>query len=133
MVAEPELEFAGAAVVLVMVDGNAVIQLQRAKVGNVQEEANAAFLFNDGNIVISGTEPVAVTANRLIHSGETRFARGNVAIFETAQRIKAAEIILVVERHDIVAQTVRHTRASGCTASASRAIGSRHDSQAATA
>jgi len=40
-VAEPELEFAGAAVVLVVVNGYAILKAQRTEVGNVYVQADA--------------------------------------------------------------------------------------------
>ena len=44
--------------------------------------------------------------------GNSRVTRADVPVFETAQRVKAAEIIAVVKRHIAATQTVRDAGAS---------------------
>jgi len=118
-VADAELELARAAVVDVMVNGNAVVEAQRAD-GQVEAQAETPVVikvllaevirlggdvadiieqseaqpFDDRNAVFGGAEPVGIATDGFRIA---RFTGANTAVFEAAHGIKAAEIIALVE------------------------------------
>src|SRR5258708_3729132 len=113
-----ELETAGAAVELIVMKGDAIIQPQRADgqvkaqtkapvvvqivqvevvrpcrhVANIVEERETQTL-DYGDAVLGRAEPVSVAADRLI---DPRLARADASIFKAAQCIQAAKIVALV-------------------------------------
>src|ERR1035437_3475011 len=93
------------AVVVIKIAGEGI--RSRAHRAGVAEQrkthAGAVVLFQDGNAVFQRTEPVAVAANRFIghiRVGAIRWVtRTDVPVFETAQRVRTAEIIPVIKWH----------------------------------
>src|ERR1039458_4010017 len=89
----------------------------RANVADIvkQREAHArtVVLLKNGQAVFHRAHPVTVAANRLIRyasgiaGGIIWVTRCDVAIFDPAQRVEAAEIITVVKRYVAGTQTVR--------------------------
>src|SRR5262245_43707312 len=135
--ADAELELTRATAESIVMDRNAVVQPQRPD-RQVQSQADAPVIavtrripqvrievdlahviehrepqvLDHRHAVFSRPEPVSVTANRFLRSGG-RVARTHRAITETAQCINAAQIITIVERHQVSpAIRIHHTRAA---------------------
>src|SRR6266487_3730645 len=119
--ADAELEAPIAAVAGIALDGDAVIEAERAEVRNIEPDAKTVVVvvvskvhlvrpvidhtniiehreaqkFNNRHAVFGGPEPVGVAAQRLAG----RVARTDLAIAIAAQRIDAAKEPAVEKRH----------------------------------